>query len=74
MSLRMHRPSSLQGLLTHAWNLKDLKMLCKIYSLLYCTSPEKEVMPNISFLSPEDWKTADLNLSAILNLGSSGTT
>lgn len=35
---------------------------------------KKNVIPNIPFLSSEDWKSADLSLSAILNLGSSGTT
>lgn len=35
---------------------------------------KKHAIPNIPFLSSEDWKTADLSLSAILNLGSSGTT
>lgn len=78
MSPRMDRArcsySSLQGLLTRAWNLKDLKMLYRIHSLFYYTSPPKKVILNIPFLSSEDWKTADLSLSAILNLGSSGTT
>lgn len=35
---------------------------------------KKNVIPNIQILSSEDWKTADLSLSAILNLGSFGTT
>lgn len=49
-------------------------LLQNIFHFFIIPPLKKNVIPNIPFLSSEDWKSADLSLSAILNLGSSGTT
>lgn len=79
ISPRMQRAkrsySSLQVLLTCAWNLKDLKMLYRIYSTFLLQLPWKRMLYQIYNFCPQKiGKLLTWVFLQILNLGSSGTT